>query len=154
MSRLLEARPEDSEREPKGLSVVLVEDSEELVVVETASLKIGLPRGLAITHFASGKEAIDFLKKTEIKPQVIIVDFHLEGEQTGFDVAEWTRDNLPDVLVVLATNDSDVLKMDTSLVRSKGVSLLLSKSDPRFFQLGKTVKDLMKAKRGNEIRAS
>jgi CheY-like chemotaxis protein len=82
--------------------LLIVEDDEAWVASLTAKLK----GEYALSHFASGEEAIQNL--LAIKPKVIVLDYHLQGQMTGDDTLKEIKRLLPNTRVIMFSAQDDV----------------------------------------------
>jgi len=86
----------------KKTPIFIVEDDEGWAA--TLSGKLG--KLYSINHFVSGEECIEKLE--EVKPKFIVLDYHLEGEMTGFDTLKVIQKKLPKAYVIMFSAQDDV----------------------------------------------
>ncbi len=68
--------------------------------------KSKLSKAFTIKHFTKGEEAIEALKKE--KPEITILDYHLEGKMTGLDTLKAIKERSPKTYVIMFTAQEDV----------------------------------------------
>ena len=86
-------------------------DKEVLFIVEddeawSASLAAKLGKKYDVHTFVSGEAAA---KKLEaLQPSILVLDYHLEGEMTGFDVLKASKEVVPDAYEIMFTAQDDI----------------------------------------------
>jgi DNA-binding response OmpR family regulator len=82
--------------------VFVVEDDE----AWAATLTNKLGKRYIVSHFASGEACLD--KLTELNPELIILDYHLEGQMTGLDTLRQIKQIAPKTTVVMLSAQDNV----------------------------------------------
>jgi CheY-like chemotaxis protein len=82
--------------------LLIVEDDEAWVAALTSKLK----GEFAITHYDNGEEAIQNL--LALKPKIIVLDYHLQGQMTGGDTLKEIKRLLPSTKVIMFSAQDDV----------------------------------------------
>jgi CheY-like chemotaxis protein len=86
----------------RGRSIAIVEDERELLSTYSALFKkLGWS---VVFESENGEEIVDAVKKKQIKPDVVIMDYRLPGND-GIDTARRIRMSLPGLKVVITTAD-------------------------------------------------
>ncbi len=86
-------------------------DKEVLFIVEddeawSASLAAKLGKKYEVHTFVSGEAAVEALDKNE--PRILVLDYHLEGDMTGFDVLKASKKKLPQSYAIMFTAQDDI----------------------------------------------
>jgi DNA-binding response OmpR family regulator len=88
-------------KEPKTINVFVVEDDEAWSTMVTA--KLG--KGYNVSHYTKGEDTVTNLHK---KPDIVVLDYHLEGQMTGLDTLKEIRKQVPEARVIMFTAQDDV----------------------------------------------
>ena len=88
--------------ESKKVPVFVVEDDP----AWAASLTGKLGKFYSVSTFATGEDTVE--KLLEIKPKFIVLDYHLEGQMTGYDTLKIIRKKLPESYVIMFSAQDDV----------------------------------------------
>jgi ActR/RegA family two-component response regulator len=81
---------------------MIVEDDE----AWAASLKGKLKGEFEVSHYTSGEDAIQNL--AALKPKIVVLDYHLEGQMTGLDTLKEIKRLLPKAKVIMFSAQDDV----------------------------------------------
>ena len=122
----------------KAYRVLIVEDEVMLALELEAELQA---LGVVVCGIASNiKDAVALVMT--MKPNLVMMDVHLEGPQDGIDIARWLREmyGLPIVFVTAYANDRSLLERIRHLVPNAPVP---SKPLNRTY-LAEAIKDLRK----------
>ena len=87
-----------------GETVLLVEDNEDVRQLARERLE-GL--GYKVLEADSGPKALQRLKATEDRIDIVFSDVVMPGQMSGYDVAAWVRDNKPGLKVLLTSGYPD-----------------------------------------------
>lgn len=87
---------------PSKVPLLIVEDDE----AWAASLKGKLKGEFEVSHYTSGEDAIQNL--VALKPKIIVLDYHLEGQMTGLDTLKEIKRLLPKAKVIMFSAQDDV----------------------------------------------
>jgi len=88
--------------EEKKIPMFIVEDDE----AWAAGLTGKLGKKFSINHFVSGEECVEQL--AAIKPKMIVLDYHLEGQMTGLDTLKQIMKIHPKAYVIMFSAQDDV----------------------------------------------
>lgn len=88
--------------EEKKVPMFIVEDDE----AWAAGLTGKLGKKFSINHFVSGEECVE--KLAEVRPKMIVLDYHLEGQMTGLDTLKQIMKIHPKAFVIMFSAQDDV----------------------------------------------
>lgn len=122
----------------KELTIFVVDDNK----VYRSLMKHALKRSnFTILSFATGEECLDYL---DLKPDLIILDYHLDGvnpyAMKGDEISEIIRERLPGTEVVIMSSDSK-FQFISDVKLSKR---LIYKDDKIFPKITKYVENVVK----------
>lgn len=69
------------------------------------TLKAKLSKRYEVQHFTSGEAAVE---KIDQAPHIVVLDYHLEGQWTGFDTLKQIRKRQPEALVIMLSAQESV----------------------------------------------
>ncbi len=124
---------------PASLNILLIEDDPEDVELFTQSLQDHkIDHTIALV--TDGVKAVEYLKKDESLPDLIVMDLNLpllHGKELLLHIKKSPLRNIP--LVVLTTSSSE---MDKSYVLSNGANKFITKPSS-LSEIGSMVSDIM-----------
>jgi DNA-binding NtrC family response regulator len=116
----------------KSANVLLVEDN----IMYAEALKGQLLTFCnSVQHFTSGEEC---LKNLDEKPDMVIIDHHLEGELTGIDVLKAIKMIYPDTDVLYISGNDDSRVAFESFKKGAEEFVVKKDADLNFFKRGLT----------------
>jgi DNA-binding NtrC family response regulator len=114
----------------KSANILLVEDN----VMYAEALKSQLLTFCtSVKHFTSGEEC---LKSLDEKPDMVILDHHLEGELTGIDVLKAIKMVYPDTDVLYISGNDDSRVAFESFKKGAEKFVVKKDADLNFFKRG------------------
>jgi DNA-binding NarL/FixJ family response regulator len=132
-------------RKKEQISIFIVEDNKVFTLtlkaeIEAAFIKIPLK----IHSFVTGETCM--LKFKEEKPQVVILDYHLNSRypdaMDGIKVLDWIKEESPETSVIMLTSDDNV---EIALKSFKhGASDYVVKSETKFRKINYSLFNLIK----------
>ena len=87
----------------KEITIFIVDDNKVYLSLLKNSLK---RKNFSVLTFTTGEECLDYL---ELKPELIILDYHLDGvnpyAKKGDKISELIKEQLPDTEIILMSSD-------------------------------------------------
>ncbi|MCS7073130.1 MAG: response regulator [Bacteroidia bacterium] len=121
-----------------GLSLFIVEDNEAWSTIVKNKLQLGSVKEICV----SGEECV--AKLANFKPDIIVLDYHLEGEMTGLDTLKKIKEIHPACQVIMLSSQESV---QTAVdILSNGAYDYIVKGDqsiPRLNHLVRRIRDDM-----------
>lgn len=102
----------------QSLSVLVVED--EIIIGEALKLYLDERGHTPIELLLSYEETIEFLKVSEVMPEIVLLDVRLYGEKSGIDVAKYLNEFHPDIPYIFLTSQYDRRIVENALATNPG----------------------------------
>jgi CheY-like chemotaxis protein len=106
------AKAKNGERQPP--TILVVEDE---VLIRMAVATFLRERGYRVLEAASADEAQAILKAAE-PIEIVFSDINMPGTLNGAELAQWVRQNFPDVRVILTSGVTDLARNAAELCSS------------------------------------
>jgi two-component system OmpR family response regulator len=127
------------------INVFLVEDNQVFTVALKAEIETAFPnKPIKINSFETGEECM--LKFREIKPDVVVIDFHLNskisGAADGIKIMDWIKQENQETNVIMLSSEDNI---DIALKSLKhGACDYVVKSETKFRKINYSLMHLFK----------
>ena len=129
----------------KQINIFIVEDNKVFALLLKSDIESAFEEMAIKVHlFETGEACIKKIK--ELKPQVVILDYHLDSKYpdaaNGIEVLDWIKSENPDTNVIMLTNEDNI--MIASMTLKHGAFDYVVKTETTFKKINYSLANIFK----------